>query len=900
MASNFDAFRAAKGWQWSKGQGYNTGDRQAGTGLSWMWANNPTHAYSQGYGGFTKAPPLHSSFGVKNTGMWVSRAIKPREDTTKTKATPTPNRTLSTYALNAGQAIGGLGDSIPVLFGRYTGTSGGFVTAPNAVYQRMHSQGVFEWCRTAFVIGEGGIVLNPANERGVRTGAKSLSLGNDRYWSYLFTDGATVNNDPTLANTIGFGQFKSFEDLTPAGEFLTGTISGGEVRCFSQTFDGNEAFGFSGEEQECDEETGGGPDEGQIQPLNLNVVRATVSNTRSVKVTEFGLAVNLQTNKSDKNEVAPAGSLWVKTTTFSNQEVFVYRVTSIAERLSTLSPYLFRQDVKNRLENSKTYARFQQEWSEGKRWLQVLNSDLRPVAWDGSGSYQGYAVITSKDFVEKIGTTYAPYSGANRNRTNTPATGFAMPAPNSCLPPDYISILSDPTNPKMMFRIFWRPFSSTGNSWRELTRKPLVAACIDATVMFTTLKIQHPSESAAEFRFEPVTPDDFARNFMKYNETLGEAGIEYTAESDGDFPIVYERNSSPVQLDLNDGYKLEFTGGFSHFFGNVDIDGQTANYSVGISYVNEILPDAPKYPHMATAVLNTRGYKGMSSQDGLSVYYDNGADIRLLESGATGPSNLFPELANYLLTTFPGATSGAVPITAIDIPSFLKAIAFTRGKDLFYDGVIENRSGTFEFIAENAEYFLLRFGMNKGLYSFFIATEDSQGSGSTAAPNQVLTLSDIIADSFSIEYATLKDREPAFITVAYRYQEQYMPGEQRTVTVAPANYSGSNIINYDLSEFCTTERHAATYAKFALASRLSITHTVQFTTFLDRINLTPGRLFKFDLTVETSAGKTYTNTDQYQIISTAYQEDGTVSVSAAYMPADFSTLVFGDTYRIVR
>ena len=877
-------------------------DKEAGK--AWMFANNPLQAFNLGFTneiGSERRPSTVETF-ASGGGAWVSRDWKASSKKEKTKSAPVPNKSISTFALNAGQAIAGLGDSIPILFGKYTGTSGGFVTAPSAVYQRMHSQGVFEWCRTAFVIGEGGVVLNPADERGVRTGTKSLSLGDDRYWSYLFTDGLTANNDPTLANTIGFGQFKSFEDVTPANQFLGGTISGGEVRCFSQTFDGNEAFGFSGEEPECDGGESGQPAGGQIQPLNLNVVRATISNTRSVKVTEFGLAVNLRTVGSDGNDVAPVGSLWVANNSVTGQLV-VYRIVSIAQKLASTLPYLFRSNDANKLENSERYSKLQKQWDEGMRYAQILDSDLRPVTVNQSsdtGFQYTTSILSIKGFVEKIGTRYAPYSEANRNRTNTPATGFAMPAPNSCAPPDYLSILSDTTNPKMMFRIFWRPFSSTSNSWRELTRKPLVAACVDATVMFTTLKIQHPTESAAEFRFEPVTPDEFARDFMQYNELLGEEGIEYVAESNGDFPIIYDRNSSPVRLDLNDGYKLEFAGGFSNFFGNVDIDGQTANYSVGISYVNEILPDAPKYPFMATAVLNTRGYKGMSSQGALSVYYDNGADIQLLETGLTGPSNLFPELANYLLTTFPGATSGAVPVTAIDTASFLKAITFTRGKELFYDGVIENRSGAFEFIADNAEFFLLRFGMNQGLYSFFIATEDSAGSGGTAAPNQVLTLSDIIADSFSIEYATLKDREPAFVNVTYRHQEQYLPGEQRTVTVAPDKYTGSNVISYDLSEFCTTEKHAATYAKFALASRVEITHTVQFTTFLDRIDLMPGRLFKFDLTVETSAGKTYTNQDQYQIISTAYQQDGTVAVSAAFMPKDFSSLVLGDTYRIVR
>ena len=126
-----------------------------------------------------------------------------------------------------------------------------------------------------------------------------------------------------------------------------------------------------------------------------------------------------------------------------------------------------------------------------------------------------------------------------------------------------------------------------------------------------------------------------------------------------------------------------------------------------------------------------------------------------------------------------------------------------------------------------------------------------------------------------------------------------MLGEPRTVSVAPAAYTGSNIISIDMSDFCTTETHAVTYARFVLATRLTQTHTVSFTTFLDRIDLSPGRLFTFDFTVTASTGKTYKNNNQYQIVSAFYRADGLVDIEAIEMPTNLSSLVFGNTYKVV-
>lgn len=842
---------------------------------SWVTTNKWVWTYSQdvpqGQSSYRGATPIYTG---------PSRKKAPQQQRT---------RGIATYALNAGQAIAELGQSIPILFGKRTTTSGGLVATPDAVYQRMHSEGVYEWLRAAYVIGEGGIQLGLPSDRGIRVGSRVIdSLGNS-YYAVGLTDGATADNDPTTSNVTLYGAFKSFAELTGADEYLTGTINNGEVRCFSQTFDANESFGFSGEEPDCDAEVSSPAS--TITSVPLNTVTGFVSNTRGCEVTEVGFAAALNANSSNKNEVAPPGSLWVRTIL---GDTSVYRVVSIATALSGFYPYAFRKDVNNRSTLDATLATHQADWNSGARYVIVLDPDtLVPVSAGLGGVPRKFS-----NFVSNIGPVYQPYTGENRNRNTTPATGYALPAPNPCTPPNFTSILSDPNNPKMAFHIYWRSATNASADWRQLTIKPLIIATADSTAMFAKLKIQHPSLSAVQYKFEPILPDTFAEQYMNFNAVLFEGNVSHQAASKGDFPIIYSRNAAVVNINVKDGFKLSFKGGFAPFYGDVTLDDQSVNYAVSISYVNEIIQDSPNYPYMSMVVVNLRGFKGMTSAGQLSIYYDNGADITLLETGGTGSSNMFPELANYLLTTFPGGT-GAVASSAIDTASFLKAITFTRSKGLFFDGVIEEKSGAFEFIAEYAKYFLLNFGMDQGKYSFTIATQDASTGTSGAAASQVLTLDDIIAESYQVEYATLQDREEALVSVTYRFQEQYMLGEPRTVSVAPANYTGSNVISFDLSDFCTTESHATTYAKFVLATRLEKTHTVTFTTFLGRIDLSPGRLFTFNFTVNASTGKTYSNTSQYQIVSASYRADGLVDVTATLMPTNFANLVFGNTYKVV-
>ena len=135
----------------------------------------------------------------------------------------------------------------------------------------------------------------------------------------------------------------------------------------------------------------------------------------------------------------------------------------------------------------------------------------------------------------------------------------------------------------MAFEIYWRDATVAGNAWRLLTPKPFIVTTADSTTMFSSLKIQHPSLSAVQFKFEPIKPDDFATNHMQFNSALLNNRISHQAQSSGSFPIIYSRNTSDITINGNDGFKMTFRGDLAPFTGDVTIDDKSVNYVVGIS-----------------------------------------------------------------------------------------------------------------------------------------------------------------------------------------------------------------------------------------------------------------------------------------------------------------------------
>ena len=843
---------------------------------------------------------------------------------------------VSTYGLTAAnQQLAELGTPIPILFGKRTkeGT-GGFVHTPLMIYQRMHSAGEYEWTRLGFVCGEGGVRLKEPAERGIRLGTDLIKSKQSSFYDLRFTDGATDDNDVNIANTSFFGSWTDiYSTITDKDDFFTIQRGLKQTRGLSQSFDPNQNFGLAGEPPDC--ETSTDPEfetsfpypRGKSTHIEYNQINASIANTRKCLVTEFGFRVNLpQPSLSGLDAEIPVGSIWE----YEQGSVNAIRSFLVTGLLSTI----------NQTPLITSYASPPQAggvWPSKTR-VQIVSQDIAFYTvyrkfYPGNSSYtplepeqiaEAYSdflnrygnsvfFITLDDMPSFIWTenrdSFLSFNPDAINGYWERQDGQFDPSVFNPADPCEVQLTSDMLKntlvPKLFCKIFYRKISSTSNNWEPLFENPFCFVNPNQSEIFASLKVIHPAnaEEAFEYKFKPLLPvqadefngADFVNNEVIIEYTVGtkirtgKYGVKST--SGNKVAVLFPGTQDIFQLTGNDGFEIICEGFYETVTTEVQQNNQVPNYDVGISYVNECVRDvSTDYPFMSMGSLTLRAGKGVSSADQLSFYYNDGAEIEKTD-GSTGASNLFADLCYHALTYYPGS-QGPITRNQIDIESFIAANKFCKSRKLFYDGVLYSSNGIHEFIAEHAKFFLHRFGMNQGKYTLFPALVDSKTKVDTATANQVVTTDILDASSFAIDYATLIDRDAAFLTIIWRLQEKNMPGIRETVTVKPRGYKGSNKLSYDLSGFCTSKDHAIAVARYLLFARMQQDQVVTFTCSKSSVDLTPGRLFRFALSVENSIGATYTNNDQYQVTSTVYRSDGLLDIRAVLMPPGLSGSVF--------
>ena len=846
------------------------------------------------------------------------------------------SQNVSTYGLNSSaQTLAEIGAPIPVAFGERTNSTGGFVHTPLLIYQRMHSAGAHQWTRVGFVMGEGRFGSPP--ERGIRNGSDLIHSIQPEFYELAFNNGRYVANDPTYSNTVHAGNWSNINStLTGNLEYFTiQAADNKQERGFSQSFDPNKSFGLEGEEPDC--ETSQDSEFSELLPypttaphVKFNPIDASISNTRKSDTTEFGFAVNMPRitpEATEESGTVPIGSKWKFRRERSGASL-LYELYPGGSYDSTTGLPFISAISRSLIGGIQTPGVFDKNTP-----IQVISPEIAFYALYRSyyglfpaediaivyakflatwGSASNVLFIRTDESTSSIYslpiTEFLPDAQGTTNWTRTDGQfSVALYDESGDFGPCSLTVdsgmLSDIRVPKLFFKLFYRKIDSANTNWKPVFDKPFCLINPNTSTLFADLRIRHSSTEAYEYKFKPMIPVQVESN-LQYEFFKWQLGIKSSTNNAAQkVPVLYPSTNNEFVLDGNDGFKLIYSGFYEQVTSEVKLDDQTTDLRIGVSYVNEGVVDQVDYPFMSTGILTLRAGKGVSSLGQFSAYYENGAQIQRTNL-TTGASNKFPDLCYHLLTYYPSTKSltgnrsaGPVKRSQIDVQSFLDAISYTRSKSLFYDGVIYDFSGVHEFISEHAKFFCLRFGIRNGLYSLFPALLDSATNADTAAPGQVVTGDIIDSASFRVDYAPLIERDKAFVTVIWRRQDKFMPGVNETVTVAPSGYEGANRLTYDLSGFCTSETHAEVAARFMLAMRLKQDRTASFTCAKSAVDLSPGRLFKFDFSVSTSSGRTYANQDQYQVTSTTYREDGLLDVRAVYMASGTSTAIFsGATY----
>lgn len=362
----------------------------------------------------------------------------------------------------------------------------------------------------------------------------------------------------------------------------------------------------------------------------------------------------------------------------------------------------------------------------------------------------------------------------------------------------------------------------------------------------------------------------------------GITALSYTGPRDGD---AYVASGTQINVVLDD-FRIEVTevsqydyptitipsyNGCGGTFDGISILGFSASKDIAELQSTELLPDAQSVVYQ------------------VYTYIRKGILVDRLLDGTRNSSNLFPDLARYLLSL-----NVLVPNQLIDAAKLKTAAQFNNAEGLYFNGVISTATNLRDYLSRVAPFFMLRFVQNNGLFALVpdlpIDPATFKLQSGPVTPVKTFDESNITDGSIQREYISLSDRKPFCAIVLWRDQKATEPGRTRTVEV---RYSGTApdgpFEQFDLSEFCTTEAHAVKIGKYLLAKRRYTTHTISFTTnplggSPASSLLQPGDIIKVNERRENSIGATGTETYYYQIDSINEALNGEISIEATHFP----------------
>ena len=309
-----------------------------------------------------------------------------------------------------------------------------------------------------------------------------------------------------------------------------------------------------------------------------------------------------------------------------------------------------------------------------------------------------------------------------------------------------------------------------------------------------------------------------------------------------------------------------------------EITSTTTQPEHAVVYLNCITANStmPNYDNMAIVGMNIRSSKEIRSLQQFSVYVNKGINA----------TSKFPDVLLDLLTNDRYGTGQVLNPVQIDQVSFANAAAFTHQRKYFFDGAISEKINIRTWGAEVASNYLLDLVIRNGRF----ALEPVANFYSPEVVTQLFTSGNILEDSFSLSFADDQDRIPPRISVIWR-EERETSGTvsrglfpvSREISVRENTTPGdAPLEKIDLSNYCTSERHAIDRAKWECLTRRLVSHSVTFKTVPTEAALDIGAIFK--LGIETVAYE--------QPQNGAIASDGTVTSWPPLANGDYAVLLW--------
>ena len=424
------------------------------------------------------------------------------------------------------------------------------------------------------------------------------------------------------------------------------------------------------------------------------------------------------------------------------------------------------------------------------------------------------------------------------------------------------------------FRIFYRDIDSTSTDFSPSTNLYGVrsATSVDA---YNYLRFKFDDSKRREFRFIPVSSWEirsgeatgglYAIDAHDNTElTVNENGfdIQFVGEQvtldDLELKTFKNPNDNNIQLGIaphdDEGeYYVDRYARIAEAFIYDSVSTTASEPEHKISYINIISENdsTPNYDDMSIVGLNIRSSKELRALDQLSVYCEGG----MTKNGqATGePIHLFPDVFQDLLTNDRFGTGEFFDVAQIDTASFEAANIWTENRNYYFDGAISEKINLRTWGAERARDFLLDLSVSGGQFKL----EPTIRFGKPEPIAAMFSSGNIIEDTLQVNYLDTQDRLDPIVSVRWREERRDSSIDSkglfpqiREFNVRRAGVSeNAPVIQVDLSNFCTSRKHAEDRAKLECQSKRYITHAVNFKTVPSETGIQAGSIIK--LAIET-------------------------------------------------
>ena len=413
------------------------------------------------------------------------------------------------------------------------------------------------------------------------------------------------------------------------------------------------------------------------------------------------------------------------------------------------------------------------------------------------------------------------------------------------------------------FTIEWR-VAGDGSGYERVNRTFGIRS-VTGVAVYNYIRFEFPSSRRYEFRIVPLSGWEVRNGYapgalavldyavagvQSFNDPRSNARIQYNGETvpktNDTFSI---RMLSPKdKIDLGNNFDDQTYYGDAYaklaeaFIYN-EMSSSANQPEHVISYVNNVTPNPvpPDYEGLAVVGLNIRASTEVNNLQQFSVYVNKGLKA----------TSQFADVLYDLMTSKRYGTGSIMSPLQIDQDSFAAANDFTYKRRYFFDGAVIEKVNIRTWGAERARDYLLDLVIQNGKFAL-------QPVASFDGPEKILALysaGNIIEDSFEIAYFDPAERIKPKISVTWR-EERAASNESgnglfpsvREVLVREADTDeDAPLEQFDLSDFCTSERQAIDRGKWECRFRRLVTHSVKFKTTPSQAALTIGGCFKLGL-----------------------------------------------------